>query len=441
MFYDHTKIYVKAGDGGNGSIHFRREKFVPFGGPDGGDGGRGGSVYLEVSTSLNTLIDYRYHQHFKAGAGGAGARRKMHGAKGKDVVLPVPPGTIVRDADSQEVIADLVEDGQRVMVARGGRGGLGNVHFATSTNQAPREAQNGEPGEERWLLLELRLIADVGIVGYPNAGKSTLLSVVSAAQPKIADYPFTTLSPNLGVVGVVGLVGVGQPGSGDESSFVLADIPGLIEGAAQGVGLGHEFLRHVQRTRLLIHLLDGAAPDRDPWQDFQAINKELHEYDEHLATRPQVVVLNKMDLPEAQERWPRLKARAEAAGYPTFAISAAAHQGTDALMQYTMRRLQEIQREEAERAAEQSVADMAGPVLRPQPDDAFTVTKEEDGVFVVRGKRVVRAVSMTNQDSEESMDRLQGTLAKMGVTKALEDAGVKVGDMVRFGKVELFWGE
>ncbi len=434
MFYDHIKIYVKAGDGGNGSIHFRREKFVPLGGPDGGDGGRGGSVYLEATSHLNTLIDYRYHQHFKAGAGEPGVRRKMHGAKGKDIVLSVPCGTIVRDADSHEVIADLVEDGQRVMVARGGRGGLGNVHFATPTNQAPREAQNGEPGEERWLLLELRLIADVGIVGYPNAGKSTLLSVVTAAQPKIAEYPFTTLSPNLGVVAV------GQPGSGDEFGFVLADIPGLIEGAAQGVGLGHEFLRHIQRTRLLIHMLDGASLERDLWQDFKAINKELREYDEHLATRPQIVVLNKMDLPEAQERWPALKARAEAADYPVFAISAATHQGTDALMHYTAQRLQAIQQEEAERVAVQSETDMAGVVLRPQPDDAFTVTKE-DGVFVVRGKRVVRTVSMTNQDSAESMDRLQVTLAKMGVTKALEEAGVKVGDTVRFGKVELYWGE
>ncbi len=434
MFYDHTKIYVKAGGGGNGSIHFRREKFVPLGGPDGGDGGRGGSVYMEATSHLNTLIEYRYHQHFKAGSGEAGARRKRHGAKGKDIVLSVPRGTIVRDADSKEVIADLVEHGQRVMVARGGRGGLGNVHFATPTNQAPREAQNGEPGEERWLLLELRLIADVGIVGYPNAGKSTLLSVVTAAQPKIADYPFTTLSPNLGVVAL------GQPGSGDEFSFVLADIPGLIEGAAEGVGLGHEFLRHIQRTRLLIHLLDGASLERDPWQDFETINKELRQYEEHLATRPQIVVLNKMDLPEAQERWPAIKARAEAAGYPVFAISAIAHQGTDALMQYTARRLQEIQQAEAERVAAQSVADMDGAVLRPQPDDAFTISKEDD-VFVVHGKRVVRAVSMTNQESEESMDRLQVTLAKMGVTKALEEAGVKVGDTVRFGKVELYWGE
>ncbi len=431
MLFDHTKIYVKAGDGGNGSMHFRREKFAAFGGPDGGDGGRGGSVYFEATHNLNTLIDYRYKHNFKASSGEAGMRQKMHGAKGEDLVLTVPCGTIIRDAETKQVLADLVDDGQRVMVARGGRGGLGNVHFATSTNQAPKEAQNGEPGEERWVTLELRLIADVGLVGYPNAGKSTLLSVVTAAHPKIADYPFTTLAPNLGVVEV------GQARQGDGFSFVLADIPGLIEGAAQGVGLGHEFLRHIRRTRLLIHMLDGASLDRDPWQDFQAINRELSEYDEQLATRPQIVVLNKMDLPEAQERWLPLKATAEAAGYTAFAISAAAHQGTEELMQYAAKRLREIQQEEAERAA---AMEMDGPVLRPQPEDAFTISKEE-GTFVVRGRLVERVVTMTNQESEEGMARLQVRLAKMGVTKALEDAGVKPGDWVRFGKVELYWGE
>ncbi|GAC1378208.1 MAG: GTPase ObgE [Ktedonobacteraceae bacterium] len=434
MFYDHTKIYVKAGDGGNGSSHFRREKFAPMGGPDGGDGGRGGSVYLEATTNANTLIDYRYRHHFKASAGGPGVRQKMHGAKGEDIVLPVPCGTIVRDADTNELIADLVEEKQQVMVARGGRGGLGNTHFATSTHQAPREAQKGEPGEERWLQLELRLIADVGLVGYPNAGKSTLLSVVTAAQPKIADYPFTTLAPNLGVVAV------GQPASGDEFAFVLADIPGLIEGAAQGVGLGHEFLRHVRRTRLLIHMLDGASFERDPWQDFQTINQELQHYDRQLARRPQIVVLNKMDLPVAQERWSALKGKAEAAGYAVFAISAATHQGTDELMQYTANRLHEIRQEEAEQAAAQINTDVAGPVLRPMPDDAFTITKEQ-GIYVVRGKRVERMINMTDPENEEGMSRMQIMLAKMGVTKALEEAGVEVGDTVRFGKVELYWGE
>lgn len=434
MLYDHTKIFIKAGDGGNGSMHFRREKFAPFGGPDGGDGGRGGSIYMEATNGLNTLIDYRYRHQFKAEAGQAGMRQKMHGAKGEDLVLKVPCGTIIRDADTHEVIADLTEPEQSVMIARGGRGGLGNVHFATSTRQAPKEAQKGEPGEERWITLELRLIADIGLVGYPNAGKSTLLSVVSAARPKIADYPFTTLVPNLGVVEV------GQPGRGEGFSFVLADIPGLIEGAAQGAGLGHEFLRHIQRTRLLIHLLDGASFDRDPWQDFQTINRELREYDAQLASRPQIVVLNKIDLSEAQERWPELKAQAEATGYPVFAISAAAHQGTSELMQYAAGRLREIQQEEAERAASQSIADMQGPVLRPVPEDAFTVSKEH-GVYIVRGRRVERVVNMTDQESEEGMDRLQVQLAKMGVTKALEEAGVKVGDTVRFGKVELYWGE
>src|SRR5450755_2240816 len=392
MLYDHTKIFVKAGDGGDGSMHFRREKFAPFGGPDGGDGGRGGSVYFEATTNLNTLIDFRYRHTFKAGNGEPGIRQKMHGAKGEDIVMKVPCGTIIRDAESLQVIADLLDPGQRVMVARGGRGGLGNTHFATSTHQSPKESQKGEPGQENWLTLELRLIADIGLVGYPNAGKSTLLSVVTAAHPKIADYPFTTLTPNLGVVAV------GQVASGDEYGFVLADIPGLIEGAAQGVGLGHEFLRHVRRTRLLIHMLDGASFERDPWQDFLTINQELRGYDEQLAHRPQIVVFNKMDLLEAQERWPALKAKAEAAGYTVYAISAAAHQGTTELMQYTALRLNEIRQEEAAQAEANPV--MAGTVLRPQPDDAFTVSKEKD-IYIVHGKRVERAVSMTDIENEE----------------------------------------
>src|SRR5262249_10107250 len=247
QFFDQAKIYIKAGDGGNGSVHFRREKYVPMGGPDGGDGGRGGSIYLQANPSMNTLVDYHYHPHHKAKSGQAGGGQKKHGAKGEDLILQVPTGTVIHNAATGELVADLTESDQRIMVARGGRGGLGNVHFATATNQAPREAQRGEPGEELTLGLELKLIADVGLVGYPNAGKSTLLSVVTAAHPKIADYPFTTLVPNLGVVVV------GNAASGDYESFVLADIPGLIEGAAQGVGLGHEFLRHVERTRLLLH--------------------------------------------------------------------------------------------------------------------------------------------------------------------------------------------
>src|SRR5579885_969762 len=325
QFYDRAKIFVKAGDGGNGSVHFRREKYVPYGGPDGGDGGRGGSVYLQIDPSLNTLVDFHYHQHYKAGSGGNGAKQRSHGAKGEDIILRVPAGTVVRDAETNELLADMVDPSQQVMVARGGRGGLGNIHFATSTNQAPREAQKGEPGEERWLTLELKLIADVGLVGFANAGKSTLLSIVSAARPKIADYPFTTLTPNLGVVTI------GAPGSGDDFSFVLADIPGLIEGAAEGAGLGHEFLRHVERTRLLLHVIDGASLEHAPWEGFEAINRELAEYSEELASRPQIIAFNKMDLPEAQERWPEMQRRAEEAGLPIFPISAAARQGVDEL--------------------------------------------------------------------------------------------------------------
>jgi GTP-binding protein len=432
QFYDRAKIFVKAGDGGNGSAHFRREKYVPYGGPDGGDGGRGGSVYLEIDTGLNTLVDYHYRQHHRAGNGGGGLKQRMHGAKGDDVVLRVPAGTVVRDAESGELLADLVDPDQRVQVARGGRGGLGNVHFATASNQVPRESQKGEPGEERWLTLELKLIADVGLVGFPNAGKSTLLSVVSAARPKIADYPFTTLTPNLGVVVI------GEPGSRDDFSFVLADIPGLIEGAAQGAGLGHEFLRHVERTRLLLHLLDGSSLERDPWEGFEAINRELAEYSTDLATRPQIVVFNKIDVPEAQDHWEQVKQRAEEAGLPVFAISAATRQGVNDLLYFTANHLRELQAEaraEAERSPKP-----AGPVLRPEPDDAYTIRREQ-GIFIVSGKRVERLVVMTDQESTEGMARMEHTLQRMGVTQALEEAGVQPGDVVRFGKVELIWGE
>jgi GTP-binding protein len=431
-FYDRAKIFVKAGAGGNGSAHLRREKYIPYGGPDGGDGGRGGSVYLEVDPGLNTLVDYHYRPHHRAGSGGHGAKQRSHGAKGEDVILHVPAGTVVRDAESGELLADLVDPDQRVMVARGGRGGLGNVHFATPTNQTPREAQKGEPGEERWITLELKLLADVGLVGFPNAGKSTLLSVVSAARPKIADYPFTTLTPNLGVVTI------GTPGSGDDFSFVLADIPGLIEGAALGAGLGHDFLRHVERTRLLLHVIDGSGLERDPWEGFDTINRELVDYSEDLAKRPQVLVVNKIDLPETQERWPAIKRRAEQAGLPVFAISAATRAGVDELMYFTANRLRELQTEARELAARAPAP--AGPILRPVPEDAFTVNREGN-TYTVQGKRVERMVAMTDQENVEGMARLENHLRKMGVTEALEEAGVQPGDTVRFGKVELVWGE
>jgi GTPase len=434
QFFDRARLYVKAGDGGNGSIHFRREKYVPMGGPDGGDGGRGGSLYLQADPGMNTLVDYHYHPHHKAKSGGAGAGQKMHGAAGSDLTLNVPVGTVVRNAETNELLADLTEPGQRVMVARGGRGGLGNVHFATSTNQAPREAQRGEPGEEMALDLELKLIADVGLVGYPNAGKSTLLSVVTAARPKIADYPFTTLAPNLGVAVV------GDPTRGDDYSFVIADIPGLIEGAAEGVGLGHEFLRHVERTRLLLHLIDGLS-EKDPWEEFEAINRELEQYSVELAARPQIVVLTKMDLQEARDKWPALKQQAEAAGLPALAISSATSEGVRELMNITAERLREIRLDEAERAARLAAEIPAeGPVLRPEPEDAFTIVPEPDG-FRVRGKRVERIVAMTNTKSEEAMQRTERQLRKLGVLEALEQAGVHPGDIVHFGKFELTWGE
>jgi GTP-binding protein len=436
QFFDRAKIFVEAGKGGNGSANMRHEKFVPFGGPDGGDGGRGGSIYLEADTGMNTLVDYHYRQKHKATSGGKGERQKMHGAAGDDLILKAPAGTVARDAETGELLADLTEPGQRVMVARGGRGGLGNVHFTTSTNQAPREAQLGEPGEDRWIELELKLIADVGLVGYPNAGKSTLLSVVTAARPKIADYPFTTLTPNLGVAVV------GDPTAGDDYSFVIADIPGLIEGAAQGVGLGHEFLRHVERCRLLLHLIDGVS-ERDPWEEFEAINRELEEYSPELATRPQIIVLTKMDLQEARDRWPALRERAEEQGIQALAISSATSDGLQDLLNTTTQRLIEIRRDEAEAQARQPLAAVVattGPVLRPEPEGAYTVEREPDG-FRVRGKRVERMVAMTNPDSSEGMDRLENQLRKLGVLKALEDTGVQPGDMVRFGKIELEWGE
>lgn len=432
QFYDRAKIFIKAGDGGNGSAHLRREKYVPYGGPDGGDGGRGGSVYLVIDPGLNTLVDYHYRQHHRAGNGGVGSKQRMHGAKGEDVVLRVPAGTLVRDADTNELLADMVDPDQQVMVARGGRGGLGNVHFATSTNQTPREAQKGEPGEESWITFELKLIADVGLVGFPNAGKSTLLSVVSAARPKIADYPFTTLTPNLGVVTI------GAPGSGDDFSFVLADIPGLIEGAAEGAGLGHEFLRHVERTRLLLHMIDGASLEHEPWEGFEAINRELAEYSEELASRPQIIAFNKMDIPEAQERWPEMKRRAEQAGLPIFPISAAARQGVDELLYFTANRLRELQAEARAGAVRNPTP--AGPIFRPEPEDAFSVSREGD-IFVVRGKRVERMVAMTDQENPEGMARLESHLRRLGVTAALEQAGIQPGDTVHFGKIELFWGE
>ncbi|MFC2031262.1 GTPase ObgE [Chloroflexota bacterium] len=418
MFFDEVKIYVKGGDGGDGCVAFRREKFVPFGGPSGGHGGGGGSVLLVAEHNLNTLIHFKRRSHFKADRGDRGSSKQQQGKTGARRLVPVPPGTVVYDADTGELLADLVDEGQEIMVARGGRGGRGNSAFATPTNQAPRVAEHGEPGQERWLRLELKLIADVGVIGMPNAGKSTLLSVVSAARPKIAAYPFTTLQPNLGVVTV-----------GEHHTFVVADVPGLIEGASEGAGLGHQFLRHVERTRLLIHLLDGAASD--PLLDFETINQELDQFSERLASKPQIVVLNKMDLPDAQAWWPLIRDAMEERGVESHAISAVSQEGVRELMQRAFALLQVLPRPEPI---------PEGPaILRPaERDEAFTVERDDDGWWV-RGVRVERIAAMTPFVLPEAVARFQRQLKAMGVVEALEAAGVEPGDMVHIGERELEW--
>ena len=420
---DEVKIHVRAGDGGAGALHFRREKYVPRGGPDGGDGGRGGSVYVEADPGLNTLYRYVRQRHVAAENGGAGAGRNKHGKAGHDITLPVPVGTVVHDAGTGDVLADLDEPGARVMVARGGRGGLGNTHFATPTNQAPRIAEKGEPGEERWLLLELKLIADVGIVGLPNAGKSTLLARISAARPKIADYPFTTLSPNLGVVSL-----------DDERTVVVADLPGLIEGAHSGAGLGHEFLRHVERTSVFLHLLDGAAGSAaEVLRAFDTINDELELYQEGLSRRPMVVGLNKVDLPAARENVPAVRRALERRGYHVYALSAVTGEGITPLLEDVWARLQEVRAARAARPRE-------APTIAVPPLEEVSVERAAGG-FRVRSRRAERAVAMTDLDQPDGMPRLQELLRRFGVTRALEQAGIQPGDAVYIGDVVLTWGE
>jgi GTP-binding protein len=421
MFLDRVKIWVRAGDGGDGAATFRREAHVPRGGPDGGDGGRGGSLYLRVDPGQTTLRDFRYSHHFKAKPGGRGERARRHGKAGEDLDLPVPPGTAIVDDATGELIADLVATGQRTLVARGGRGGLGNTHFKTSTHQAPKHAQKGEPGEERWLRLELRLIADVGLVGLPNAGKSTLLAALTAAQPKIADYPFTTLEPNLGVMEL----------SDDERRPTIADVPGLIEGASSGAGLGHAFLRHVERTRVLVHVVDGAA--RDPEADYAVIRDELHAHDPALLEKPILVAFNKLDLPAAAEAWPAFRAARAGDGLRTVALSAAAGAGMDELRDV----LAELLPDAAELSAPPESEAVVVHRLEPM-SDAFVVERE-NGAFRVRGKRIERLAAQTNFDNEESAERFQRDLARLGVDDQLRQAGVAAGDTVRIGRTELEW--
>lgn len=435
MFYDRAKVYFKAGDGGNGSASFRREKFVPYGGPDGGDGGRGGSVYLIADRSLNTLLPFKFKTHYKAQPGGKGRYQQMHGEAGEDLYIKVPPGTIFYtepdplNPDEPPLQGDLMEDGQAIMIARGGRGGLGNTHFKTSTRQAPKFAQKGEPGEERWVRLELKTIADVGLVGFPNAGKSSLLAAVTAANPKIGDYPFTTLEPGLGVVKI-----------DLDTNFVMADIPGLIEGASQGVGLGHEFLRHIERTRILLHLLDGSGQSgREPIHDYEQINRELEMYQPELAHKTQIVVVNKIDMPETQENLPQLRKYFKGKDVELHEISAVGLIGTDELMKRVATILSELPPPLPLIATTERVGEV--PVLKPGTldQDAFQIIKEGEGEWRVRGKRIERVVAMTDMDSEQGLEQLQLSFDRTGVSRALEQEGVKGGDKVRFGKIELEW--
>jgi GTP-binding protein len=422
MFLDHVKIHVQGGAGGDGAATFRREAHVPRGGPDGGDGGRGGSIYLKVDPGETTLRDFRFTHHFKADSGGRGEGSRRQAKAGEDVSLKVPPGTGVFDSETGEFIADLVARDQSVLIGRGGRGGLGNVHFKTSTHQAPMHAQKGQPGEARWIRLELRLIADIGLVGLPNAGKSTLLAALTAARPKIADYPFTTLEPNLGVMDL---------GDDDERRPTLADVPGLIEGASAGLGLGHEFLRHVERTRILVHVVDGSS--KDPEWDYQVIRDELEAHDPALLEKPMLVAFNKLDLLAAREAWPAFAAARQRDDLAVVAVSAVDGEGIADLRA----RLADLLPDADEL---REPREPAGVVVHRFENmaDTFQVVAEPDG-YRVRGRRIERIAAQTNFDNDESATRFQRDLAKLGIDQELRRAGVKAGDTVRIGAVELEW--
>ncbi len=431
MLIDRARIWVKAGDGGNGSASFRREKYVPRGGPDGGDGGRGGTVYLRARPNLTSLLPFQFTSRFKAENGGPGRSQQRHGKNGKDLYVDVPVGTVVWDDESGEILADLTEEDERTPIVRGGRGGLGNVHFKTSTRQAPRLAELGEPGEERWLRLELRMIADVGLVGLPNAGKSTLLAASSAARPKIADYPFTTLEPILGVV---------QVGGADGQIFVMADIPGLIGGAAQGVGLGLEFLRHVRRTKVLVHVLDasGGLEGRDPLQDFETVNAELHAYEEDLLAKPMLVALNKADISEAQQNLESLTTELQNRGYAVFAISAVTGEGVPELLQAVAAILREVRQNEAEIEKPQVRRRYT---LENVDERAWSVDRLSRHHFAVTGIGIERFTRMTDFSRDEAVERFQRLLESSGISEELGRLGVESGDVVHIADLELVWGD
>ncbi|HEM9282449.1 TPA: GTPase ObgE [Streptococcus agalactiae] len=430
MFLDTAKISVKAGRGGDGMVAFRREKYVPNGGPWGGDGGKGGSVIFKVNEGLRTLMDFRYNRNFKAKAGEKGMTKGMHGRGAEDLIVSLPSGTTVRDATTGKVITDLVEHDQEFVVARGGRGGRGNIRFATPRNPAPEIAENGEPGEERELQLELKILADVGLVGFPSVGKSTLLSVVSAAKPKIGAYHFTTIVPNLGMV---------RTKSGD--SFAMADLPGLIEGASQGVGLGTQFLRHIERTRVILHVIDMSASEgRDPYDDYVSINNELETYNLRLMERPQIIVANKMDMPDSEENLAAFKEKL-AANYDEFddmpmifPISSLAHQGLENLMDATAELLANT--EEFLLYDETDMQEDEAYYGFNEDERPFEITRDDDATWVLYGDKLEKLFVMTNMERDESIMKFARQLRGMGVDEALRERGAKDGDIVRIGNFE-----
>jgi GTP-binding protein len=423
MFTDQVEIHVKSGKGGDGVVHFRKEKFVPRGGPDGGDGGKGGDVILEVKSTLNTL-NFRHKERFFAKGGGAGAKQNMTGKSGEDLIIHVPPGTVVFEISEGETLAllgDLTQNGQRLVVCQGGRGGRGNTRFKSSIRQVPRTAEKGEPAEEKRLRLELKLIADIGLIGVPNAGKSTLLSVLTNARPKVAAYPFTTLEPNLGVANI-----------DEDTTVVLADIPGLIEGAHMGAGLGHEFLRHIQRTRVLIHLLDGLSPD--PVADFSQINSELSLFDPALGGKPQLVVLNKIDQPEAKNQLAKIKEELKKHNVELQGISALARTNVREVLLEAAGKLDQLPPLEE--------IEVPMPVYRAETDPReFSISRDDDGGWRISGKAIERSASMTYWEHHGSLRRFQKLMEHLGIEDELRQAGVADGDTVRIGEFELEWQE
>lgn len=417
MFTDRAKVFIKSGDGGNGHVSFRRELYVPNGGPDGGDGGKGGDIIFEVDDGLNTLIDFRHVRKYVAEPGEEGGKRRCHGANGNDLIVKVPQGTVVKDMETGKVITDMSGDNRREVILKGGKGGLGNMHYATSTMQAPKYAQPGQPGAELWVQLELKVLADVGLVGFPNVGKSTLLSRVSNARPKVANYHFTTLNPHLGVVNL-----------GDGNSFVMADIPGLIEGASEGAGLGHEFLRHIERTKVLLHVVDGASVEgRDPVEDVHLIMEELRAYNPALLELPQAIAANKLDAvyDDGQDPLKALKDEFEGQGIPVFGISAVSGEGVNELLYHLFDVLKTVDRTPKIFEKEFEVE------YQTDRNLPYTVTKNGDGEYVVEGPRIEKMLGYTNLESEKGFNFFQKFLKENGILDELEKSGIQEGETVR----------